>query len=196
MRAQTDALAAVSDRIDISARPSVISILTAFFIFVSATLAFYAIAANRLSVKRQAAMDFMTRLATDDRYNRNVSDMLDLEHDGALRDRDHVRKILDAKSGRDKEARRAIREILNIYEILCVGIERNIIDERISFAYGRGILTTNWERLSIFVDEARRQFENDRLFITVEDVVERWNRRALEGEQSLIPRIVSNFFRV
>lgn len=79
-----------------------------------------------------------------------------------------------AKSGDCVEENQAILLVLNQYEFMAAGIFAGAFDEEIYMRMKRSLLITDWDTLSAYVHELRRQKRNSNLFTEFERLAQAW----------------------
>lgn len=71
---------------------------------------------------------------------------------------------------------RAIRLVLNNWELISIGIQRGIIDYGIVERFHRGTIIQDWEISAPFILELRRRLKTPRIYIEFE-ILARWMRK-------------------
>lgn len=84
-------------------------------------------------------------------------------------------KIVKGEVKGDKDTIKQLEEIsnfLNHYEVICIGIIKGIIDERICSSWMRSNLIRSWRDATPIIDAAREG--NPRIFIFFKTIAEKW----------------------
>lgn len=87
---------------------------------------------------------------------------------------DSLTKYACSKANEHVEEKQAILLVLNQYEFMAAGIFAGAFDEEIYMRMKRSLLIRDWDTLSAFVHELRRQSSNSALFIEFEQLARSW----------------------
>lgn len=74
----------------------------------------------------------------------------------------------------DALGKQHFRQVLNTYEMLSQSVLQDGIDEQVWRGYWKSTLQRDWQRLKKFVEQERREANNDRLFCDAETVYRAW----------------------
>ena len=74
----------------------------------------------------------------------------------------------------DEEELAHIRQILNDYENMCIGMKTGIIDEQYVYYWQRSTFINDWEAAKGFVMHVRNVQSQPKLFETFEEIAENW----------------------
>lgn len=89
---------------------------------------------------------------------------------------DSLTKYACSKADEHVEEKQAILLVLNQYEFMAAGIFAGAFDEEIYMRMKRSLLIRDWDTLSAFVHELRRQSSNAALFIEFEQLAQSWRQ--------------------
>ena len=142
-----------------------------------------AIAKQRITAQKQAAIKFMILLKTDGDYKQ------DEQIFAGLAKQDDLSKILDAKTPAELKNRLAVLNYLNIFEVLCVAIRQNVIDENVCKAVIGDSLVKRWKDSQDLITEMRREAKDDEYFEHFEAIKNSWHANPMVVEQSAVVRI-------
>jgi hypothetical protein len=136
---------------------------------IGASVAVLAIAHQRGIARKRSIIDNLLRKNWDKDYIQIRKDFVRLRED-----RDALLEAAkqDNQSGDDASV---IRSILNDYEIIALGIRRDILDERIFKLWFKTTFLNDYEKMRPFVAEVRQR--NRRAFVELEGLAEKWKKR-------------------
>ena len=155
-----------------------IAVLTAATAF---AVAAFTVREQRRIARRRATIDYLERRKWDTDYLEARQAFLKLRDE---KDRGLV--YWATCEDLDRSELGTIRNILNDYELIAIGIRQNIYDEAIYHQYWRGTLLRDWEDAELMVIALQRRF-NPKIYENFKGLAEAWkNKRAFA--QSLSPQ--------
>ncbi len=141
----------------------------------SAIAAFHIIRDNRRIARRRGTMELILHQESD-RELVNARVAFNKIKAGPTRP-SHFGKT-DHKN--DPEAQ-IIRRVLNVHEMTAVVIREGVIDERVYRSWFNGTYISDFEAMKDYIDEARRTYENPRIFCEYEALAIRWKEDRVWG---------------
>lgn len=122
-----------------------------------------AIFAQRQTARAQVTLTHLTKMEFDEDFLYAKKLFLELEARGELL------KYAKRKLAHTEQARN-IRIYLNHFEMVSLGVQHRIIDYDIFIKWNRKTVLLVWTAAWPFVNELRKQFHNDKLFIEFEEL--------------------------
>ena len=159
-------------------------------VLLSILVALFSIATQRIIAKKRAAYDYMVRVKGDVNYAKDQAIFIDLKNN------DQLETILNAKTDQSKQQRQSVRNFLNYFELLCVSIEMNIIDENVCKAQLGDILVRRWEESEILISKIRKENKDDEIFEYFETVANRWKTNPKVIRENIFYKIFRELFSV
>lgn len=146
--------------------------LTAIAILLSAVIgaavALRSIREQRSIARKRATIDLLARKEWDKSYlearknfNRLRDDSAGLVHWASI-----SHDSTDEKS--------VIRDTLNDYELIAIGIKEDILDERVYKRWFRSTLINDWEQAEAYIMEVRRNTSAPKIFCEFEELAKKW----------------------
>ncbi|MEM0930469.1 MAG: DUF4760 domain-containing protein [Pseudomonadota bacterium] len=123
---------------------------------------------QRAIARRQATIDFLEKRKWDSDYIAARQDFIILRDDA-----DRTMSYWAREAQADRPERSTIRNILNDYELMAIGIQQDIFDEKIYQAYWRGTLITDWKKTRAFIEDVR-EIANAEVYKSFQDLAEAW----------------------
>ena len=142
-------------------------------LIISAIAAIIIIAANRRDNKRRAIIDLVIQQKQDPELQEAKRLVLSMHDDKASNAAHHL-------TDRNSPEYKAILRVLNQYEFIAAGIKESALDEEIFKRVQYSVCVKDWELLSGFVMEFRRQSARNTLFQEFEHLAKRWKKKPLE----------------
>lgn len=78
------------------------------------------------------------------------------------------------KAGKDNESAAIVREILNHYEMVAIGIDTGIIDEPMYMRYYKSTLVKDWEECQTFIQNLRKFEKSNSFYCEFEKLAKKW----------------------
>lgn len=127
-----------------------------------------AIRNDRAIARTRLAFESFSATLWDQDYIKARKKFIEIRNSG-----DDTAKWSAAEHDASEEAE-AMRNILNYYETLAIGIKNKVLDEKFLFNALRGVLLRDWDTADPFVVAMRKRFTNDQIFIETETLARRW----------------------
>ena len=143
-------------------------------LLLSALIALVTLASQRVIAKKRAAYDYMVEVKGDQGYLKNQQIFVELAMSGQLD------TVVGAQTTHQIEQRESVRNYLNSFELLCVSIEMNIVDEDVCKAFLYGTLIKRWNDSQPLIAKIRTSKEtggSTTTFQYFERVARRWTER-------------------
>jgi hypothetical protein len=149
---------------------------TAIAIIVSAIIgavaALLVVSVHRAGAKMQKAVDILLKLRTDESFLSNQHKFR--EYASSADSKEKFARIIDPKTEGDLDDKLAIQNFLNTYELICVSIRQQVIDEKICKDLIGDSLKRRWSDAKELIMEIRRLDENNTYFTELQFVAETW----------------------
>ncbi len=136
-------------------------------IFVSAAIALIAIVYSRRIASKRTSIDLLLHEETDGLYAKQVS-----EFNRIIRAGNIIQFLAADKLSGDEVT--IIRNVLNRYELLAIGIFEKSINENIYKRWTRSRLVDDWIKCKPFIMEIRRQTERQTIYCEFEKLARKW----------------------
>lgn len=82
-----------------------------------------------------------------------------------------------------------MRTFLNYFELLCISIEHNVLDEWLCKEYTRSILLMRWKAAEPLVKRIRDVHGNALIYEYFEEVANRWQRAPLKDGRHVLQKV-------
>ena len=146
-----------------------------FVIFITAAIAIWTLRTNEKRARRRATIDLVLAENQDAKF-RDIK-----EEYAIMREKGVNFTLLICDPSKDEDRKKEIANqkeviiaILNQYEFIASAIFENSLDENLYKRMKRSVLIREWEVLSGFVTELRKQEGRDQLFCETERLALKW----------------------
>lgn len=148
-----------------------------------AATAIVVIAKQRIMAQKQAAIQFMVMLKTDGDYKK------DEQIFAGLAKTDNLPKIMVATTAAELQDRISVLNYLNMFEVLCVAIRQNVLDENVCKAVIGDSLVQRWKNAQDLIVEIRKDTKDDEFFEHFETIKKSWQANPKIVEQHPVVRL-------
>lgn len=148
--------------------------LTPWAILISGLLgavtAVVAIAKQRITAHKEAAVNFLTRLMTDRDFKDDEQLFAELSTAGNLK------KVISAASAAELKDKRAVLNYLNVFELMSLAIHRNVFDENVCKSVIGDSLVKRWGNAYDLISAIRNQTSppDDEFYEHFETLAKEW----------------------
>lgn len=147
-----------------------------------AVTAIVAVAKHRITTQKQAAINFLLEIKSASNKE-NESCFMELVN------KDKLLSILDAKTQVEENVKLSVRDYLNMYELLGVGISRHVLDENVCKSIIGDTLIKRWKQALPLAKKIRDDSQDDEFFENFEKLADRWKSVPGICEQPFYKRI-------
>lgn len=146
---QTGFLTGAAQTVIVCAAPASFSWVTPCILIFSVCVAIVGIITNRRTASHRATLDFIERFETSDHYRAMRAQFSYYRRNGRMT---QLRAPVEQT---DRDARTAITDYLNHYEIVAISIGKGALDYRMYSEWMRGIVLRDWLAARTFVQNER-----------------------------------------
>lgn len=138
----------------------------------ASVFAYVQIRTHKKIAQRRATLDLLVQKEWD-------ADYIAAKHEfNLLRDAEAGLGPWAAPQHRNSPQQKNIRSTLNDYELIAIGISKDIIDEDVYKTWFRGSLLKDWTAAAPFVRQIRASENNPKIYIELETLAVRWGGNA------------------
>jgi len=162
------------------------SLLTPIIILLSVLVAMLGVWSARASTRQRATLDMIEKVESTPHY-KTLHAVFSYH-----RRQDTFDRLHDPQEAKDSEERQAVLDYLNHYELVAIGVCREILDEAIYRDWMRGPFVRDWNAAARFIqrerwkwDEAARSWHyHDALFEHYQLVASRFSSKAIKLDKT------------
>lgn len=150
-------------------------------ILISVGVAAVGVRLARKTARQRATLDMIEKVEST-RHYQNLHAAFSYHH----RQSSFI-KLHDPQESKDKEERQAVLDYLNHYELVSIGIKKEILDEEIYKDWMRGPFVRDWNTASEFIQRERWKWNDatskweyhDALFTNFQSIACQWSAEAV-----------------
>ena len=144
-----------------------------FSALVGGGIAIWAILAQKATARKRLALETLINAEEKTYYQENRKIFLEVRN--STEGFSELVRVLKHEQTSNAAIQRQIAGVnyfLNHYEIICVGIHKGIIDERICESWMRSAIIRHWEEAEEFISAVREK--NPRIYAFLKSTIDRW----------------------
>lgn len=162
-------------------------------VFLSIGVAIWGVFNTRAVARRKATLDLIEKRESAEHYQQIHKVFRD------TRLADGFMALADPRSDAARAQRKAVLDFLNHYEMVAIGIRRNILDERMYRDWMEGAFVRDWNAAADFIQSERWRRNADNsdwvyrrsIFANYQWAAERWSAEAVRLEEGARPEPTS-----
>ncbi|MEO1040827.1 MAG: DUF4760 domain-containing protein [Pseudomonadota bacterium] len=138
---------------------------------VSVVVTQYTLKHRTVADRRRSTVDLIERRLLSFEREQTRTEFLEL-----LDDPDRSLCVWAREDKRESREASIIRNLLNEYELIAIGIEQKLYDEVLYKYFWKGALLDDWEATIDFIDLVRRRTKNPEIYRQFSNLAERWSK--------------------